>query len=167
MLCGTIGENGYSWCSNPDEHYVHALNWEQTEQGVFNAIITIGANPQEGRRAGLAEMACSQKVFTYVATIQERGMMGQQRTVLVKNLRIFGEQLVIADHMWFTVDRKWEAIEPLIQGQKVVMVGPVFEYGRGDGTKDYRLVLSRVTKLWLDNSIHHKTQSTKNYVEQN
>ena len=83
----------------------------------------------------------------YVATIQGRGMKGRQRTVLVKDLHIFCEKLVIADHMWFKLDWKWCAIEPLYQGTKVVLVGPVIEYERADGTEDYALELSKVTRL--------------------
>ena len=31
---------------------------------------------------------------------------------------------------------------------EVVLVGPVVEYRRADRTKDYTLVVSKVTKLW-------------------
>jgi hypothetical protein len=127
--------------------YLATLRWTKNDDGLIRANFSFEPDAPDGRQGTLERIAFSKKVFTYVATIQQRGMIGQQRTVLVKDVRIFGEKLVIADHMWFKLDWKWSAIEPLYQGTKVVMVGPVVEYERADGTKDYKLELSKVTRL--------------------
>jgi hypothetical protein len=128
--------------------YLTSLKWAKKDNGLIRANFSFEPDAPGGRQGTLERIAFSQKVFTYVATIQQRGMIGQQRTVLVKNVRIFGEKLVIADHMWFKLGWKWSAIEPLYQGSKVVLVGPVTEYERADGTRDYEVELSKVTRLW-------------------
>lgn len=128
--------------------YMTSLKWTKSDDGLIRANFSFEPDAPGGRQGTLERIAFSQKVFTYVATIQERGMMGQQRTILVKDVRIFGEKLVRAEHMWFKLDWMWNAIEPLYQGTKVVLVGPVIEYERANGTRDYKLELSNVTRIW-------------------
>ena len=128
--------------------YLTSLKWAKNDDGLIRANFSFEPDAPGGRQGTLERIAFAGKVFTYVAIIQERGMMGQHRTVLVKDLHIFGEKVGLADHMWFSLDRKWRAIEPFYQGMKVVLVGPVVEYVRANGIKDYELALSKVVRLW-------------------
>ena len=93
----------------------------------------------------------------FVATVAGRGFRGSKRTVLLKGLRLFGNKIVLAGHLWLPYDRRWERLEPFFQGCKVVLVGKIAEYTRGrDGTVDYTLNLERVSTLW---NHPHKTNA--------
>ena len=76
MLSGTIDAKGYSWCSSRKSHYVHAVNWEETDHVTSRAVITAEEYPSQNRRLALEQIAFSRKPFVYIATIQGRGTLG-------------------------------------------------------------------------------------------
>jgi hypothetical protein len=98
-------------------------------------------------RIPLAVLAATNQSEAFVATVGGRGLKGRQRTVVLTDLHPFGLRFLFADHLWVPYDRKWERIELFVQGLKVVLVGTAVEYRRTDGTCDYSLALTKVTKL--------------------
>ena len=104
--------------------------------------------PDGVTRSRLAGLAGTGKADIFVATVEARGSHRKRRSVLVKSLRRFGLKFVFADHVWIPYDRHWERIEPFLQGLRVVLVATIAEYKRQDGTGDYSLSLTKVTKLW-------------------
>jgi hypothetical protein len=99
-------------------------------------------------RLTLASLAKAQMRETFVATVAGRGFIRERRTVLLKDLRIFGCKFIHEDHLWLVYDKRWARVEPFYQGQKVVLVGTVVEYTRKNTTWDYTLALEKVTELW-------------------
>lgn len=84
----------------------------------------------------------------FVSTVQNRGSNGRYRTILLKDVRLFGIKfLSLTDHMWVRYSRAWENIEPFLQGQKVILHGKVIEYDRANGEISYTVDSSRVLKL--------------------
>ena len=107
----------------------------------------IGCDLREKGRLTLACLADAQMCETFVATVAGRGSNGKRRNVLLHDLRLFGCKFIFEDHLWFAYDKKWERIEPFLQGQKVVLVATATEYTRKDATHDYTLEVEKVTKL--------------------
>jgi len=101
-----------------------------------------------GERLTLADFAALGVSKAFVATVAERGFIKKRRTVLLRDLRIFGVTFIMEDHLWVPYNQHWTQIEPFYQGQKVVLVGTAFEYVRKDKTCDYSLNLQKVAKLW-------------------
>jgi hypothetical protein len=99
------------------------------------------------RRITLAGFADGHMRQTFVATVEGRGFNGKRRTVLLKDIRVFGIKFVLEDHLWVIYDRHWARIEPFYQAQRVVLVGTAIEYARRDSTRDYALSIEKVTKL--------------------
>ncbi len=97
----------------------------------------------------LANLARAHMCETFVATVVARGSAGRQRTVLLKNLRLFGSKFIEEDHVWVVYNRLWERIEPFYQGETAVLLGRAVEYSRKNGTSDCTLSLDYVTKLWM------------------
>jgi hypothetical protein len=98
-------------------------------------------------RLPLAALAATNQSKVFVATVGGRGFMGKRRTVLLTDLRPFGLKFIFADHFWVPYDKQWERIEPFVQGLQVVLVGTAVEYSRTNGTSDYKLAVTKVTKL--------------------
>lgn len=99
-------------------------------------------------RPPLETLAAANKTEVFVATVGVRGFTGKHRNILVNDVHRFGLKFIFADHLWLAYDRHWERLEPFLQGLKVVLVGTAIEYTRKDGTSDYGLALSKVTRLW-------------------
>ena len=100
-------------------------------------------------RIPLAALAATNRSQAFVATVERRGVKGKQRTVLLTNLHPFGMKFIFADHLWVPYDKKWERIEPFLQGLKVTFVATGIRYSRSNGTSDYKLAFTKVSKLWL------------------
>ena len=86
-------------------------------------------------------------VRVFSATIGHRGCMGGERTVVVNNVRLQGTRLVLADHMWLKWSPKWDAIEPVFGGAKVLIIGSVESYKRTNSTVDYTIRPTRLVKI--------------------
>lgn len=126
-----------------------ALRSAQHSRHVAKLARCFVESPEHETRIPLAALAGTNQSQAFVATVGGRGFKGKQRTVLVTDLHPFGLKFLFADHLWVPYDKKWERIEPFVQGLKVVLLGTAVEYSRKDGTCDYTLALTRVTKLWL------------------
>jgi hypothetical protein len=98
-------------------------------------------------RLPLETLAAANKSEVFVATVGVRGFTGKRRNVLVTDVHRFGLKFIFADHLWLPYGRHWERLEPFVQGLKVVLVGTASRYTRNDGTYDYGLALSKVTRL--------------------
>lgn len=105
------------------------------------------SHPTARGRLTLSTIARARTLQTFIATIVGRGSNGKRRTVLLKDLRIFGIKFFREDHLWVLYDKRWCAIEPFFQGERVVLVGTAMKYTRKDSTQDYTLELERVVKL--------------------
>jgi hypothetical protein len=99
------------------------------------------------RRMTLACFALAQVCETFVATVAERGCIGKQRSVMLKDLRPFGCRFIHEDHLWVPYNRLWGRVEPFYQGERMALVGTAVEYKRKNNTYDYTLVLKHVTRL--------------------
>jgi len=110
-------------------------------------------SPYRGEeRMALACFAHAQITETFVATVAGRGFIGKLRTVLLKDLRLFGSKFLQEDHIWVVCNKAWARIEPFYQGEKVVLVGTAVKYTRKNGSCDFTLGLDYVTKLWPANT---------------
>ena len=98
-------------------------------------------------RVLLKSFADSGQTKEFVGIVGGRGFKGRHRTVLVKDIRPFGIKFVFEEHIWLHYDKMWERIEPFVQGQKVLIRGPVKPYERDDGSVDYTIIPERITKL--------------------
>lgn len=98
-------------------------------------------------RMMLANLARAHRREIFVATVGARGSAGRHRTILLKDLRLFGSKFIEEDHVWVVYNRLWERIEPFYQGEAAVLVGTAVEYSRRNGTSDYTLELEYATKL--------------------
>lgn len=98
-------------------------------------------------RPPLETLAAANKSEVFVATVGVRGFTGKHRNILVTDVRRFGLKFIFADHLWLPHDRHWERLEPFVQGLKVVLVGTASQYTRNDGSYDYGLAVSKLTKL--------------------
>ena len=98
-------------------------------------------------RLTLGCLADAQMQETFIATIAGRGFNGKRRTVMLKDLKLFGCKFLEESHLWVVCDKRWTRIEPFYQGQKVVLFGTAVEYTRKNGTCDYTLAVEKVTKL--------------------
>lgn len=148
ILAGGPDARGNYLRTDFDGQYVHAIGWIDHDGGNKELVLDLRNEAKQGRRETLKQIAFSQKEFPYVATMDGRGCSADCRTVMIRDLRIFGEKFILVDHLWFKLDRKWRAIEPLFQGEKLVLVGTVVEYLRANGTTDFNLNLTKVVKLW-------------------
>ena len=85
---------------------------------------------------------------TFVGEVAHRSSDGAIRTVLVKNIRLFGNRVVLADHIWSRYqDEGWALIEPFFGGTKVVIHGRVVKYTRSDHSQYVAIVPIRLKKL--------------------
>ena len=109
---------------------IGAKSGDERERAVFGAFHTLDTAEKD-----------------YIATVEHRSTHGTHRTILLKDIRIFGLPLLIEDHIWVQYDKLWSRIEPFFQGQKVLLRGTIKPYTRGDGTKDYTIGLEKVIKL--------------------
>jgi hypothetical protein len=110
-------------------------------------------SPYRGEeRMALACFAHADIHETFVATVAGRGFIGKLRTLLLKDLRLFGSKFIQEDHIWVVYNRHWARIEPLFQGEQVVLVATAVRYSRKNGTCDFTLGIDYVTKLWPANA---------------
>jgi hypothetical protein len=83
----------------------------------------------------------------FVAVVEQRGFVGKNRTVLIKDLRVFGVKYVFEDHLWVRHTKLWERIEPFLQGQKVMFTAHAVPYEKDSGEIDYTVDIERLVKL--------------------
>jgi len=105
---------------------------------------------QKGTRDNLIPYVDERVPRTFISTIERRGSdrMGK-RTILLKDVRRFGIEFILAEHMWVPYTKHWRRIEPFFQGEKMVVEARVAEYRRANGTYDFNLRIEKVAKLWL------------------
>lgn len=83
----------------------------------------------------------------FVATVGHRGCLGSSKTVVLNNVRLHGGKIILADHVWMRWTSKWDALEPLYGGARVLVVGKVEEYQRTDTTRDLTVKATKIIKL--------------------
>jgi hypothetical protein len=98
-------------------------------------------------RCILSVFAEVEKRASFVAVVAGRSCMGKLRTILLKDLRVFGIKFILEDHLWVVYDKKWERIETFLPGQKVLLYGLPISYQRQDNTVDYTIQIERLVKL--------------------
>ena len=98
-------------------------------------------------RAVLGVFADTGRTYEFIATVSNRGFHGKTRTVLLKDLRVFGVKFILEDHLWVEHTKLWQRIEPFLQGQKVILRGQAVPYARGDGSQDFTIVVEKLVKL--------------------
>jgi hypothetical protein len=98
-------------------------------------------------RCILSLFAEAEKHASFVAVVEGRGFVGKLRTILLKDLRAFGIKFILEDHLWIPYSKKWERIEPFLQGQKVLLYGLPISYQREDNTVDYTIQIEKLVKL--------------------
>jgi hypothetical protein len=89
----------------------------------------------------------SEKIL-FSAIISHRGFVGSasQKSLMLSNIRMFGKNMVLADHIWVAYSKRWSAAEPLIGGKKVHVLGKVVQYKRKDGSVDYSIKATKVIR---------------------
>lgn len=133
------------------------MNWVKKKYGerwryslldkLNESLLEAGSADGHSYRHMLDAFADAELVVDLSATIGERGHVGKQRTVLLKDLCLFGCPFVVVDHVWTPYSRHWELVEPFFQGQEVLIRGMPFPYTKEDGTHNYGINLERVIKL--------------------
>lgn len=101
---------------------------------------------EEGRVL-LKTWAEADKVGDFVAIVDRRGTAGKHRTIMLKDIRVFGVKFVLEHHIWVHYTKLWQRVEPFVQGQKVLVHGRVIPYEREDGSVDYTILPEKVIKL--------------------
>jgi len=88
---------------------------------------------------------CEQKIL-FSATISHRGFVSttKQKSLMLRNVRMFGKKMVLADHIWVNYTQRWSVAEPLLGDKKVYVLGKVVQYRRKDGSVDYSIKASKV-----------------------
>lgn len=89
----------------------------------------------------------SEKIL-FSAIISHRGFVGNasQKSLMLSNVRMFGKNMVLADHIWVEYSKRWSAAEPLIGDKKVHVLGKVVQYKRRDGSVDYSIKATKVIR---------------------
>lgn len=146
---GTVNDNYDLFVARCDYAEIRELLREASNHPAAHQLErALLESPDRGvDRMTLASLAQADMRETFVATVAGRGFGGKQRTVMLKDLKMFGSKFIQEDHLWLRYNKLWERIEPFFQGQKVILVGTAVAYTRKDRTTDYTLALEHVTKL--------------------
>ena len=127
----------------PSRRSQAALDNRESQEA--NEVTPIHAR-QPSRSLGIDGADNRRQVF--VATVSQCGCRGRKRTVCLTDIRRFGGEVILADHLWLPYDRRWERLEPISPCLKVVLVGRAISYTGTNGTVAFNIDLEKVTTLW-------------------